>query len=263
MTTYPETKAREIEASPATSHLDELRGAWILAYRKYHPEADWWAAGFGAVEHSEETQERVFRMAEQLVARAINRPSIFAALRRADAVVQENGGWFDEAAARPRHLFVQGRAIRSNDCLGEPWRLTLPAAAAGCEVIDTLLGEHGMEVNLLPPEAFEGELGRAGQRWLPQPQSGRGIILVDPKPRLEHLHANGLDAIAFDDADPAAFAWAIFELACRAEAAASQLTCDCHPSFRPVPVGVAVDGSSRSFINAKRLPVTRPVLAHA
>src|SRR5207237_6295300 len=103
----------------------------------------------------------------------------------------------------------------------------------------------------------------AGQRGLPQPQEGRAIILLERAPRLDHLRAKGFDPITFDGADPAAFAWAIFELASRAEAAANQLNCDCHTRFRPVPLGVAVDRSSRSFINAKRLPVTRPVLAHA
>lgn len=55
VTTSPETKIRVIESSPTTSQLDDLRSAWVIAYREHHPEADRWAAGFGAIEHSDET----------------------------------------------------------------------------------------------------------------------------------------------------------------------------------------------------------------
>jgi len=202
-------------------------------------------------------------MAEQLVGRGIDRLAVFAALRQADGVAQSSTGTFHEGALQTRHLYLQGRAVRSDDHRRDPWSSSLPAAAAGCGVIDTLLSAHGIVVNLLPPDAFEEQLGRAGQRWLPQPQEGRAIILLDETPRLDHLRANGFDPITFDGVDPAAFAWAIFELALRAEDAAAQLWCDCHPTFRPVPLGVAVDGSSPSFMNAERLPLTRLVPAHA
>ena len=139
----------------------------------------------------------------------------------------------------------------------------MPAAAAGCGVIDTLLSAHGIVVNLLPPDAFEEQLGRAGQRWLPQPQEGRAIILLDETLRLDHLRANGFDPITFDGVDPAAFAWAIFELAARAEDAATQLRCDCHPGIRPIPVGVAVERSSHGLMNAEWRPVTSLVPADA
>src|SRR5438094_268569 len=159
--------------------LDTLRTSWVAAYRQKHAEADWWAESFGAVEHSLETQERVFRMAEQLVGRGIDRLAVFAALRQADGVAQSSTGTFHEGALQTRHLYLQGRALRSDDYRRDPWSSSLPAAAAGCGVIDTLLSAHGIVVNLLPPDAFEEQLGRAGQRWLPQPQEGRAIILLD------------------------------------------------------------------------------------
>src|SRR5205807_9266057 len=193
--------------------------------------------GFGAVEHSVETQERVFRMAEQLAGRAIDRLSFFAALRNADAVTQESSGRLQDSST--------------------------PAAVAGCGVIDTLLGPHGVVVNLLLPEAFEEQLGRVSDGWLPPPQEGRAMILLDRVPRPDHLRSMGFDPITFDGIDPAAFAWAIFELALRDEDAADQLTCDCHPSFRPVPLGVAVNGSSLSFMDGERLPMATLVPAHA
>jgi len=235
VTTYPDNRRSVTEDSAEISPLNDLATGWVVAYRRNHPEADWWAEGFGAVEHSVETQERVFRMAEQLAGRAIDRLSVFAALRRADAVAQESRGGLQESA--------------------------MPAAVAGCGVIDTLLGAHGVVVNLLPPEAFEEQLGRAGQSWLPQPQAGRAIILLDEAPRLDHLRAKGFDPITFDGADPAAFAWAIFELASRAEAVANQVNCDCHTRFRPVPLGVAFDRSS-SLTSPRWLTVAKPTTAN-
>ena len=235
VTTHPDNRRRVAEDSAEISPLNDFAIAWVVAYRRNHPEADWWAEGFGAVEHSVETQERVFRMAEQLAGRAIDRLSVFAALRRADAVAQESRGGLQESA--------------------------MPAAVPGCGVIDTLLGAHGVVVNLLPPEAFEEQLGRAGQSWLPQPQAGRAIILLDEAPQLDHLRAKGFDPITFDGADPAAFAWAIFELAARAEDAATQLGCDCHPGVRPSPLGVAFDRSS-SLTSPRWLTVAKPTTAN-
>jgi hypothetical protein len=194
VTTYPTIRKQVTEDAREISQLDDLRTSWVAAYRQKHAEADCWAEGFGAVQHSLDTQERVFRMVEQLVARSVSRPSIFAALRRADAVAQ--GG--------------------------------LSAAVAGGEAIDTLLGEHGIVASLLPREAFEEELR---------------------VPVIDQLRASGFDPIPFDGTDPAAFAWVIFELASRTEAAATQLRCDCHPAFRPIPLGVALDRSSRSLVS--------------
>ena len=263
VTTYPTIKKQVTEDAPEISELDDLRTSWVAAYRQKHAEADWWAEGFGAVEHSTDTQERVFRMAEQLAGRGIDRLAVFAALRHADGVAQTSSGRLHEGDLQTRHLYLQGRAVRSDDYRRESWCSSLPAAAAGCGVIDTLLGSHGVVVNLLPPEGFEEQLRRAGQRWLPQPQAGRAIILLDRAPRLDHLRAMGFDPISFDGVDPGAFAWAIFELAARAEDAAIQLRCDCHPGVRPIPLGVAVESSSHGLMNAEWRPVTSPVPADA
>lgn len=261
VTTYPETTIHGTPASVETHALNDLRTGWLFAYRRDHPEADWWAEGFGAVEHSLETQERVFRMVEQLVARTVSRPAIFAALRRADAVAQGGSSWPRRGAPQARHLYLRGRAVRGSDYPREPWSFILSAAVACCEAIDTLVGEHGIVVNLLPPEAFDEELGRAGRDWLPRPQVGRAIILLDRAPLIDRLRARGFDPIDFDGTDPAAFAWVVFELASRTEAAATQFRCDCHPTFRPIPLGVAVDRSSRSLINRRLLTLAAPARA--
>jgi len=263
VTTYPTIKNDLAEDVREGSQLADVRTSWVAAYRQKHAEADWWAEGFGAVEHSLDTQERVFRMPEQLAGRGIDRLTVFAALRHADAVPQASSGSLHQGAAiQTQHLYVEG-GVRRDDHRRDGWYSSLLAAAAGCGVIHTLLGSHRVVVNVMPPKAFEDQVGRAAHRWLPQPRGGQATILLDRAPRLDHLRAIGFDPITFDGVDPAAFAWAIFELAARAEDAAAQLRCECHPSFRPVPLGVALDRRSPTFMNGERLAATRLVPAHA
>jgi len=111
VTTYPTIKKQVTEDAPEISELDDLRTSWVAAYRQKHAEADWWAEGFGAVEHSTDTQERVFRMAEQLAGRGIERLAVFAALRHADGVAQTSSGRLHEGDLQTRHLYLQGRAV--------------------------------------------------------------------------------------------------------------------------------------------------------
>src|SRR5207248_8381707 len=151
VTTYPTIRNQGTEDASEMSQLGDLRTSWVAVYRRDHAEADWWAEGFGAVEHSLKTQEHVFRMAEQLVGRGIDRLAVFAALRQADGVAQSSTETLQEGALQTRHLYLQGRAVRSDDYRRDPSSTSLPAAAAGCGVIDALLGSHGIVVNLLPP----------------------------------------------------------------------------------------------------------------
>ena len=62
---------------------------------------------------------------------------------------------------------------------------------------------------------------------------------------VQHLRLNGFDPIVFDGRDPAAFAWAIFEMECRLEAAAAALRSrgDCYPVSLPYGIAVAPKGA--------------------
>ena len=219
VTIDPETRYETAEARK-TSRLDDHRVAWVVQYRQNHPEADWWAEGFAALDHSVETQERVFRMAEQLVVRGIDRRSVFTTLHRAD---------LDERTSR-------GRPIQTR-------YLCLLAATVGCGIIDALLADQGAVVDLLPLDVFWRD-ARQAEGWRRRSQAGNVLMLIDQAPQLDHLRAHGFDPITFDHRDPAAYAWAIFELASRAQAAGDQVNCDCHRRFKPVPIGVAIDRSS-------------------
>lgn len=126
------------------------------------------------------SQERVFRMVEQLAAPGIGRVAAFAALRRADALVDAAGRGRPQIDRRALRLYFEGRAIGWEDLRPSPWSAILAAADAGCAVIDRLMGEHGTVVSLLRPEAFEERLGRDGRRWFPQAQAGRVMIVIEP-----------------------------------------------------------------------------------
>ena len=67
--------------------LDDRRTEWVRQYRHGHALADRWARGLRHVSHSIETQERVFRMAEQLDRRGVDRTDLFTALEEADRCV--------------------------------------------------------------------------------------------------------------------------------------------------------------------------------
>jgi hypothetical protein len=53
------------------------------------------------------------------------------------------------------------------------------------------------------------------------------------------LRAFGFDPIPFDGHDPAAYAWAMFELTMRARADGDRPPCSCHPRFAVSAIGLA------------------------
>ena len=120
VTTYPTIRNQVTENAREISELDDLRTSWVAAYRQKHAEADWWAEGFGTVEHSLETQERVFRMAEQLVGRGIDRLAVFAALRHADGVAQAGSGRLREGDLQTHTSISRGGPFAATAIVGNP-----------------------------------------------------------------------------------------------------------------------------------------------
>src|SRR4029077_815150 len=72
---------------PATEVLDDRRTEWVRQYRHDQAAADLWAKGLRHVSHSVETQERVFRMTEQLARSGVDRKNLFMALEESDRCV--------------------------------------------------------------------------------------------------------------------------------------------------------------------------------
>jgi|SRR5712691_853561 len=73
--------------TPMVEILDDRRTDWVRQYRHGHALADLWARGLRHVSHSTETQERVFRMTEQLARTGVDRTDLFTALEEADRCV--------------------------------------------------------------------------------------------------------------------------------------------------------------------------------
>ena len=64
---------------------------------------------------------------------------------------------------------------------------------------------------------------------------------------VDHLKLNGFDPIVFDGRDPAAFAWAIFEMECRLEAGAKTVESKGAPYPVPLPYGIALAPKGAGF----------------
>ena len=164
---------------PVVEVLDGRRTAWVREYRHASPMADSWARGLRDGSHSMETQERVFRMAEQLSRSGVDRTDLFMALEDADRCL---------AGSIDPHL----------------------AAEAGYRVISTLI-----------PLALESLAIRADEDE-------------------SNLRAMGFDPLAFDGRDPAAYAWAMFELSTRANADRRSRWRRCAPQAFSTPTAIGL-----------------------
>jgi hypothetical protein len=139
-------------AAPAA---DTRRAGWVSEYRRKVPAADRWARGLPDRAHSIETQDRIFRMAEQLTCEGTDCHDLFSRLEEADGLV--------------------ARAADSK-----------AVAKAGYQTIAPLLALT------------------------------RDSMLIGDGGRQPDLRAVGFNPIPFDDHDPAAYAWVMFELTVRA-----------------------------------------------
>ena len=90
--------------TPMVEIIDDVRTDWVREYRRGHAAADQWANGLGQVSHSIATQERVFRMAEQLQRRGVDRTDLFTALDEADRRIGRSGD--PHAAAEAGHRAI-------------------------------------------------------------------------------------------------------------------------------------------------------------
>jgi hypothetical protein len=149
------TAVRPHPIAGAAPAADARRTGWVSEYRRKVPAADRWAQGLPDRAHSIETQDRIFRMAEQLACQGVDCQDLFTRLKEADSSI---------ATVADSKL----------------------AAKAGYRTIAPL-------VALTQDSRLICERGK-------QPD----------------LRAYGFNPIAFDDRDPAAYAWVMFELSVRA-----------------------------------------------
>ena len=100
---------------------DIRREEWVSLYRKKNPVADRWAAGYGPIDHTAETQARVFSMAEMLAARGVKGDGIllFDLLCALDRVTSA-GMWIAVHETYARNVYLDGRDLLPEDFKPNP-----------------------------------------------------------------------------------------------------------------------------------------------
>ena len=93
----------------------------VTLYRQHHAAANRWAAGYGPIQHTLETQDRVFAMAEWLAARGVQGDGspVFELLYAADRIASA-GMWLVVHQTYARHVYMDGRKLGREDFKPHP-----------------------------------------------------------------------------------------------------------------------------------------------
>jgi phosphoketolase len=94
---------------------------WVNQYRKKNPAAGRWAEGYGVIQHSIETQTRVFQMADSLVAKGIRGDGVplFELLYALDRVASA-AMWVVVHETYARNVHLDGRQLVAEDFKPQP-----------------------------------------------------------------------------------------------------------------------------------------------
>jgi len=118
----------------------------VSLYRQHHPAANRWAAGYGCIQHSLETQDRVFAMAELLAARGMRGDGVpcFELLYAADRIASA-GMWLVVHQTYAQHVYLDGRKLHLDDFKPRPdghtgGSLNMVPAYTGYMAINALTG---------------------------------------------------------------------------------------------------------------------------
>jgi phosphoketolase len=90
----------------------------VREYRSRNPDAELWAKGFGVIQHSTETQTRVFELADFLAERDWETP-LFEMLAAADRVAS-SGMWLVVHATYARKAHLEGGFVRNEEFKRNP-----------------------------------------------------------------------------------------------------------------------------------------------
>lgn len=108
--------------SEKTNIEEEIRKEeWVSLYRKKNPSADRWAVGYGEIEHTVETQARIFTMAEFLAALGVQGDGVplFEVLYAADRVASA-AMWIAVHETYARNVYLDGRDLLQEDFKPNP-----------------------------------------------------------------------------------------------------------------------------------------------
>ncbi|MDO8532393.1 MAG: xylulose 5-phosphate 3-epimerase [Dehalococcoidia bacterium] len=104
------------------SDLEALRAEEAVQdYRRHDPKADRWARGYGAIQHSVETQVRVIHMAESLKAKGVHGDGVgfFDVIYAADRITNA-AMWLVVHMTYAHNVFLDGRDLRRDDFKSHP-----------------------------------------------------------------------------------------------------------------------------------------------
>ncbi len=107
---------------PQSENAEAIRTEEAVAlYRRRHPEADRWAVGYGAINHTVETQARVFTTAELLAAREVKGDgvSLFDLLHAVDRVASA-AMWLVAHETYALNVYLDGRDLTPEDFKADP-----------------------------------------------------------------------------------------------------------------------------------------------
>ncbi|MDY6908094.1 MAG: xylulose 5-phosphate 3-epimerase [Chloroflexota bacterium] len=120
---------------------------WVGLYRKRNRAAEHWAAGYGAIGHSVETQARVFAMAELLEARRVKGDGVplFEILHAADRVASA-AMWVVAHETYAQNVYLDGRELATDDFKPRPeghtgGALNMVPAYAGYMAANAITGD--------------------------------------------------------------------------------------------------------------------------
>ena len=133
---------------PESESADAVRTQeWVALYRKKHPAADRWSAGYGAIHHTVDTQARFFDMAELLEARGTRGDGVplFDLLYAADRVTSA-GMWLVAHETYARNVYMDGRDLNTEDFKPDPdghtgGALNMVPAYAGYMAANAITGD--------------------------------------------------------------------------------------------------------------------------
>ena len=94
---------------------------WVNQYRSFNPAADQWAKGYGAIEHTAETQARVFDLAQRLLASGLNGDGVplFELLQALDMVTNA-AMWVVAHETYANNVYLDGRDLAPEDFKPRP-----------------------------------------------------------------------------------------------------------------------------------------------
>lgn len=285
------TEARgQTPRTPPPAARNGLRqlSEWADAYLTAHPEANRWVRGYGGIQHTVETEERVFRMAQQLAAREITGDGVplFELLAAVDRLASASAWLLSNLSpvrrghangasrSEPRvgaylgYLAINALTGTTRGLLSEDADLhrvldRVAPLVRGCGWRPPVTGVVSASGSSQPlPEICAAQSGasrvaliwdvsQADPKWFRSWRQTAAtcrivpILFAPTSPEevfslVAGLGATGLEPIPFDGRDPAAFAWAIFEIDCRLLAVREALGAGADPNRLGLPIGLAL-----------------------